>query len=89
MIRDAQTIAEFLKGRCGQPFRHGIGKLLCRWNMKNTALSDGNLFPDKVNIKFNMFGATVVNRVVTEVDCGDIVAVEECCLVHRDVKLTE
>jgi len=55
----------------------------------NPELTNDHFFLDKANIKFNMFGATVVNQVVTEVDCGDIVAVEECCLVHQDVKLTK
>jgi hypothetical protein len=45
--------------------------------MKNTDGSNGDLFPDEVEVNFHMLGSLMLNRVGGEIDGADVVAVEE------------
>ena len=45
--------------------------------MKNADSTDGNTFPDEMEVDLHMFGALMLNRVGGEVDCADIVAIDE------------
>jgi hypothetical protein len=45
--------------------------------MKNPDSSKGDSFTDEVQVNLNMFGALVLNGVAGEVDCANIVAVDE------------
>ena len=41
------------------------------------------LFPNKMDINLNVLGASMMNRVDGEVDCGDVVTVDNRGLVNR------
>jgi hypothetical protein len=45
--------------------------------VENSDSPKSNPFTDEVQVNFNMFGALVLNGVAGEVDCANIVAVDE------------
>jgi hypothetical protein len=45
--------------------------------MKNTDSTDGNSFPDKMEVNFHVLGALMLNRVGGEVPGTDIVTIDE------------
>ena len=55
--------------------------------MKNTDGSNGDPFPDEVEVDFHVLGSLMLNRVGGEVDGADIVAVDEAGRIQRMVKL--
>ena len=57
--------------------------------MQNTDMAKSHLIPNKMDIKLNVLGATMMNRVGGEVNGGDVVEVDECGLVNITKKLLE
>jgi len=45
--------------------------------MKYTNSANGNMFTDEMKVNLHVLGALVLNRVGGEVDCADIVAIDE------------
>ena len=76
-IADAKTGPEFLERRRRQAFGHDVGKLLGGGNVQNTNMAKSHLIPNKMDIKLNVLGVTMMNLVGGEVDGGDIVAVDD------------
>jgi hypothetical protein len=55
--------------------------------VQDTDITDGHVFPHKVEVDLNMLHALVLNGVGGEVDGADVVAVDECALCQRSVDL--
>mgnify|MGYP000983898265 CR=1 FL=1 len=86
---EAKTRPKIMKHVGRQPFGHHVGKLLTRGDVKNTIFAEGDLLANKVNVKFNMFGAAVMHRVLGEVDGRDIVAVDDSGACGGSPELSE
>jgi hypothetical protein len=50
-------------------------------------MTDGHVFPHKVEVDLNMPRALVLNGVGREVDGVDVVTVDECAFHQRSVEL--
>jgi hypothetical protein len=48
--------------------------------VQDTDITDGNAFPDEVEVDLDMLCTLVLNRVGREVDGGDVVTVDEHAL---------
>jgi hypothetical protein len=48
--------------------------------VQDTDITDGNAFPDEVEVDLDMLCILVLNRVGREVDSGDVVTVDERAL---------
>ena len=57
--------------------------------MQNTDMAKSHLIPNKMDIKLNVLGATMMNRVGGEVDGGDVVAVDYRGLLNRTRELVK
>ena len=57
--------------------------------MQNTDMAKSHLIPNKMDIKLNVLGATMMNRVGGEVDGGDVVVVNKRDLVDITKQLLE
>jgi hypothetical protein len=57
--------------------------------MCDTKLADGDLFPDEVDIKLDMFGSPVMDWVPGHVHRGDIVTERYCSCGHRTMQLAK
>ena len=55
--------------------------------MKNTDFAQGHLLADEVDVDLNVFGTAVMDRVGCHVDSANIVAVDNCSNLQRDVEL--
>ena len=84
---DAETGAKILERRRRQPFGHDVRKLLGSRDMENPDVSKSHLFPNRIDIEHNMFGAAVMNWVGGEVHSGDVVAVDNGGLGDRTREL--
>ena len=55
--------------------------------MKNTNFAKSHLLADEVDVDLDVLGTTVVDRVGCHVDSANIVAVDNCSNLQRDVEL--
>ena len=55
--------------------------------MKNTNFAKSHLLVDEVNVDLDVLGTTVVDRVGCHVDSANIVAVDNCGNLQRNVEL--
>ena len=55
--------------------------------MKNTNFAQSHLLADKVDADLDVLGTTVVDRAGCHVDSANIVAVDNCSNLQRDVEL--
>jgi hypothetical protein len=78
---------EIHKYRRRKPLGEDIGKLRRGGNMKNTDGSNGDPFPNEVEVDFHVLGALMLNGVGGEVDGANVVAVDEAGRIQRMVKL--
>ena len=46
--------------------------------MKNTKITNGDSFPDEVEINLNMLSSLMLNRVGGYVDGADVVTIHQC-----------
>ena len=81
---NVQTGAEIHKYRRRKPLGEDIDELRRGENMKNTDDSNGDPFPDEVEVDFHVLGALMLNGVG---DGADVVAVDEAGRIQRMVKL--
>jgi hypothetical protein len=57
--------------------------------MQDADITDGNAFPDEVEVDLDMLYALVLNGVGGEVDGADVIAVDESALRQRSMELLE
>ena len=55
--------------------------------MKNTNFAKSHLLADEVNVDLDVLGTTVVDRVGCHVESANIVAVNNCSNLQRDVEI--
>lgn len=58
-------------------------KVITCENMKNTNMTNHNLFLNKMNIHLNMFDVLVLNWVIRKIDCTDIVTIHKSSLPKK------
>ena len=75
--------------RCGQALSHHVGELLICWNMNDAQLTEGDSFPQEVDVQLDMLGTPVMYRVLAHVDGGYVVAVGDRGAWNVDVELAE
>ena len=71
---DAKTGSKLLEGRRRQALSHDVRKLLRGGYVEDTYMTESHLFPNKMNVELDVFGATMMDRIGGEVDGGDVVA---------------
>ena len=74
---DVQTGPKLSEHRCWETFGEDISKLGRRWYVKHANVTNNNPFPHKVEINLDMLCALMLNRIGGEVDCTDIVTVDQ------------
>src|SRR4051812_41744413 len=84
-----KTGSELLKQSCRQPFGENVSILRTGWHMKDPDSTNGNLLSYKVDIQLYVFCPSMLNRVCREVDCSDIIAINNGGLLHRTAQLLE
>jgi hypothetical protein len=57
--------------------------------VQDTDITDGNAFPDEVDVNLDMLGALMLNEVDGEVDDADVVAVDESALRQWGIEFLE
>jgi hypothetical protein len=57
--------------------------------VQDADITDGNAFPDEVEVNLDMLCALMLNGVGGEVDSADVVAVDESALRQRSMELLE
>jgi hypothetical protein len=57
--------------------------------VQDADITDGNAFPDEVEVNLDMLCALVLNGVGGKVDGADVVAVDESALRQRSMELLE
>jgi hypothetical protein len=71
--RDGEAVSEVEEELRRQAFGEHIRKLSRAGNMRDAELANGYLFPDEVNVQFNVLGASMVDGVLGHVYRGNIV----------------
>jgi hypothetical protein len=82
-----ETASKLQEQRSRQTLREDVHELRCRRHVQGTDITDGHMFPHKVEVDLDIFCALVLNGVGGEVDGGDIIAVDEGALRQRSVEL--
>jgi hypothetical protein len=76
-----------LQKQSSQTLREDVHKLGCRQYVQDADITDGHMFPHKVEVNLIMLRALELNGVGGEVDDADVVAVDEGVLHQRGMKL--
>ena len=63
--------------------------MMPRRNMQNAHIPERYLLTHKVDVELQMLRAPMMNGILGEVDGRHVVAVDDCCLVHGDLQLSE
>jgi hypothetical protein len=79
---NVQTEAKIREDRRWKP----LGELQCCGHMKNSDSTNGNTFPDEMEVDFHVLGALVLDGVGGEVDGADTVTVHKGGRLQRVVE---
>jgi hypothetical protein len=52
-------------------------KIFVNWHMQDVKITDGNAFPDEVEVDLGKFCTLILNGVGGEVDDADVITVDE------------
>jgi hypothetical protein len=77
---NVETGSKFQKHRSRQTLRKDVRELGGRRHMQDADITDGNTFPNKVEVDLNMLCTLLLNGVGGEVDDVDVIAVDEGAL---------
>jgi hypothetical protein len=88
-LADVETGIKLDEDRCREPLGEDVDVLRCRGHMKDVDSTDGDTFPDKVEVNHNMLGTLMLHRVGGEVDGTDVVAVDQSGPRRRRLELLE
>jgi hypothetical protein len=72
-----ETEPKFLKHRCREAFNEDVCESRSNLDMKNPHISDSNLLTNEMEVKLNMLGTLMMDRVGGEVNGADVVTVHE------------
>jgi hypothetical protein len=86
---NVETGAKFWKHRSEQTLLKDVRELGGHRYMYNTDITDGNTFPDEVEIDLDMLCTLVLNGVGGEVDDTDVIVVDESALWRRSMELMQ
>jgi hypothetical protein len=75
-----ETGPKFLKHRCSQTLREDARELEGHRHVQDADITDGNVFPNEVEVDLDMLHTLILNRVGGEVDDADIVTIDESAL---------
>lgn len=78
----ASSVMDKLDRNCsnnfiGSPFVMMSANWCSVGNVENSQLSNGHLLSDEMYVKLDVFGPAMMNRILCEVDGGDVVAVHD------------
>jgi hypothetical protein len=76
-VESGSTIQEY---RSGQTIREDVRELGGCRDVQDAGITNGNAFPDEVEVDLNMLHMLVLDRVGGEVDSADIVIVDKSAL---------
>jgi len=71
---DGETVSEVQEERRRESFGEHVCDLACAGNVRDPQFADCNLFPDKMNVELDVFGAPVMYWVAGHVDGRNVVA---------------
>jgi hypothetical protein len=86
---NVETGLKIWKHWSGQTLREDVHELGGHRYMQDADITDGNVFPDEVEVDLDMLGMLVLNGVGGEVDGVDIVTVDESALWQWSMDLLE
>jgi hypothetical protein len=84
---NVETEVKLREQRSRQTIREDVLKLGCHQHVQDTDITNGHVFPHKVEVNLDMFYALVLNGVGGEVDGVDVVAVDEGALRQWSMEL--
>lgn len=70
---DAETGSEVFEQDTWKTFSEDVRNLVARWDVENSYLTPLYLFPNKVNVNFNMLCLLMLNWIVGEIYRTDVV----------------
>jgi hypothetical protein len=86
---NVETGSKFQKHRSRKTLREDVYELGGRQHVQDADITDGNAFPEEVEVDLDMFCTLVLNRVGGEVDGADVVTVDESALWQQSMTLLE
>jgi hypothetical protein len=86
---NVETRPKFWKHWTGQTLREDVLELGGHQYVKDTDITDGNTFPDEVEVDLDMLCTLVLNGVGGEVDDTVVVTVDESALWQQSMELLE
>jgi hypothetical protein len=57
--------------------------------MKNSNVTEGNLFSNKMEVDLNMLRPLMLHRIIGEIDITDVVAINQSSTARRVLELKE
>jgi hypothetical protein len=82
-----ETGPKFQKHRCRQTLREDVHDLGGCRHVQYADITDGNTFPNEVEVDLDMLRTLMLNGVGGEVDDADVVAVDESVVWQRSMEL--
>ncbi|KAJ9561780.1 hypothetical protein OSB04_006940 [Centaurea solstitialis] len=79
-VRSEENVAD-LKSLCKD-----VGNLVAGWNVEDTDMATGHLFPKKMNVQLDMFRALMLNRIAREIGRANIVTIHQGCFLDWTMK---
>jgi hypothetical protein len=80
---------KFQKHRSGQTLREYVCKLESCWYVQDADITDGNVFPDEVEVDLDILCTLMLNGVGREVDDIAVVALDKSALQQWSMELLE
>lgn len=87
-MADAQTRAKVREQQERETFGEDVSKLVTGRNMENSNMSDNKFVSQNVNIKLNVLGPSMVDRVGCHVYSTNGITIHHCSKPKRRVKLS-
>jgi hypothetical protein len=84
-----ETGPKFWKHRSRQTLHEDVRELGGHRYVQDADITDGNMFPNEVEVDLDMLYTLVLNGVAGEVDSANIITVDESALWQRSIELLE
>jgi hypothetical protein len=81
-----ETGPKFQKHRCRQTLREDVHDLGGRRHVQDADITDGNAFPNEVEVDLNILRTLMLNGVGGEVDGTDVVTIDESVVWQRSME---
>jgi hypothetical protein len=88
-MTDVEAGLELQKYQRGKNLCEDISEMGSRRDVKNTDITNGNSLTHKVEIYLNMFCALVLNRIGGEINCTDVITINQSTLGQRAIEFMQ